>query len=829
MQSVLQTTFLTNTSLLRCYAKGKTPNVDLCRDLSFLRARGDAPHYPDYVFKNRWNAIFAPKSSLSELLIQSLEDLANRHLEVKVDSVYVKKEAFDSWQETLTKFPPLPIIAFALFLHDKNHKNQRSTKSAPNTTCDFQNVLSSFAKTALPSIDHPGLTKLIDDYGLRDLHLHLNGSTESDWMWQDALKRPNSFGRFIVQAVQQNVRQQYLQIDENLSPETLRPLLNIASNLRILLSNKLTLGLHPLPTPNILTLNGNWSYPLSERRKHPYSQFQNYHGPNSDLCQEICFLVQTYSVIAENRRPLFAQYLHYYLLIQSFFNKMLVQQATQKGFDQFEKITQNNFRDYSEGSYFHRRFEQMEGPYGQDLEFLEGRFAPKSNGEKFYNLLNRINKEYTDYLECKDRHSQKKDKSILPKRLRLGLVAHFIKKPQGKYCNCQHHDLRKSLEKQARILIELRRHIPRYRRLITGCDAAGNELFTPPEVFGPIFRRLRDQRLNNQRQPKFTVDKSNKDWKLDISINHFTFHAGEDFVHLLSGIRATWEAVEFLELKHKDRIGHATALGISPKLWRKRIGDSVYVRLTHWLDDLIFAWHWLQGEGEWTAEVYKLLNEIHHVSRKIYGKPIAPAVLYQAWKLRKFDPIKAFVNPERARSSLSPFDKAEWTEIQTMKTNHPEAFELFKHYHGRTISEMTLSPERGKSAFIEVPTNFLSINTTRDLQHKVLRAINFKNIALEAMPTSNVRISFYQRYSEHHFYHWKRIVSEDSVCPEPIICICSDDPGIFTTNTRNEYAHILVNLTQEYGIEDHVACSILERMIKDSRKFTFVPSTSSDI
>src|SRR5690606_6384420 len=49
------------------------------------------------------------------------------------------------------------------------------------------------------------------------------------------------------------------------------------------------------------------------------------------------------------------------------------------------------------------------------------------------------------------------------------------------------------------------------RNLIVGFDAAANELHAGPEVFSPIFRKLQY-----------------------LGYTNFTYHAGEDFVHLLS-------------------------------------------------------------------------------------------------------------------------------------------------------------------------------------------------------------------------------------------------------------------------------------------------------
>ena len=89
---------------------------------------------------------------------------------------------------------------------------------------------------------------------------------------------------------------------------------------------------------------------------------------------------------------------------------------------------------------------------------------------------------------------------------------------------CRDSDLRLALRAQARILSELYAHNRIARTLVRGVDAAANELHAPPEPFAPAFRLARRA-----------------------GIPRATFHVGEDFRHLLSGIRAILEAMTFLK------------------------------------------------------------------------------------------------------------------------------------------------------------------------------------------------------------------------------------------------------------------------------------------
>ena len=76
-----------------------------------------------------------------------------------------------------------------------------------------------------------------------------------------------------------------------------------------------------------------------------------------------------------------------------------------------------------------------------------------------------------------------------------------------------------------------------------------------------------------------------------------TVHAGEDFSHLLTGLRHVDEAIEVLDLREGDRIGHGLALGIDPARWAERTG-RVAMPLEDRALDLAWEWSWWTGAGE---------------------------------------------------------------------------------------------------------------------------------------------------------------------------------------------------------------------------------------
>lgn len=792
MHTILQIALFSNTSLLRSYASGDWPTDQECRRFCFIRGREHNATLPDHAYKNRWESVFHSCHGIRSFLFKALEDLSQRHLRVEGAQIRVVNGSLASWQDMLTYVPPLPFLAFAIY---RTHK-WRSPDCG-----EIKTIAETLAKTALPSICDPGLDDLAAHHGLRDLHVHLNGSTEADWIWQDALKRPTRFARTVVKFQGQEAEELFLQLDEGLQPKDLRPLLNIAANLRWWLAQTLYSSIPPSPpTPRDFSLQGFWRDHRGPRRPHPRALLKERTGPDSDLYREVRLLIDLYGALEQDRHRNLAPMFHYYLLIQCYLNRLLVQQREHKGFDQFDKITRNGMRELSERSYFHRRFDGMEGMYGEDIVFLEGRFAPKENGGKLLKLLNLIHKEYARYKQAVERHASFGWEGATSKRMDLGLVGHFIKRlPRKTFCRYQHYHLRSSLERQARILLQVCRKRRFVKQLVAGCDAAGHELHTPPEVFAPIFRRLRHG-----------------------GVTHFTYHAGEDFVHLISGIRATYEAAEFLDLRPGDRIGHATALGISAELWANRTGPTVVMRRPLLLDDLVFAWSLLRGDKGQEHNLAQLEREIRRLSRLVYGKTVSPDLLEEAWRLRCLDPRKIIVDSLISQSPLNPFDCEEWSNVKKAKEENPAAVDLFCLHHGKRIFEMTWGGGKNPSPYEEVITDFLPLELLTRLQHLVLMHINERQLALEAMPTSNVRISCYDCYDEHHIFTWLNL-SRDPGYPAPIVCLCSDDPGIFSTNTRNEYAHVLDVLKRKYGKSHQEALEILNMLVENSRRYAFHP------
>jgi len=183
--------------------------------------------------------------------------------------------------------------------------------------------------------------------------------------------------------------------------------------------------------------------------------------------------------------------------------------------------------------------------------------------------------------------------------------------------------------------------------------------------------------------------------------------------------------------------------------------------------------------------------------------------LIDAWQFRKYDPFLAF--EWREPSLFEEFEKKECTLLKKDKLNNSKAFKIFTMYHESSCIE-------NYSKIIEISTSStISIIVIRELQNEMIKLLNQKNIAIESLPTSNVRISFYKEYSEHHIKRWLGLNNKND--PMPSVVLGSDDPGIFATNLKNEYCHVFQMIEIEHGKKEAEHC--LHYLQSNSEKFAF--------
>lgn len=865
MISLCYQTYLSSRYILEQFRSGVLPDTDDLMSLTFseLRRHGQSG-YPDHVLKNYLNAAFAEcvDGDYAAQILFVCGEISDGFLEFRQDEIYVRSCCFEGWQELLPCCSPVPFLAsliYSKWFTDINDANEVDTLVAKiNVICRY---------SALPTAFFPCLEEMIEKEKLVELHLHLNGTTETDRLWQDALTSPREFYQNHCIAMRSTgVREQFRDLFIK-TPEELLDLLLLAKRLRQKMMEFL-LG-RPIAVDEVLELLAERMLlatdvtPCGFAVAHDIESFLSAAAEMTVIGKEVLFHVVAFRYLFNTRNSAFALCLHAYQLIASQFNQTIVQQLRQQGFDQFQNITWNEMRTASEARYY-KRFRQLDGMYRPYLSLVEGRFAPKVNIQDNVNFIEKILGDYGYYLSYHNRLryaverdvGEQRDYGIIglvntinqfsaslpndddfvsdvsllpssgrpstaadradfsrqsysylanmaypeqymPKGTKLKLMAHFIKEEDRNDEMCRHYRLRRANELKACALERMYRIRRDLKPFLAGVDAASNELHTPPEVYAPVFRFLR-----------------RKGWR------NFTYHVGEDFRHLVSGIRAVYEAITFLNLNEKCRLGHATAIGISPEIWRERMPSHVVMKMGDYLDDLVFAYFQLLDNRSCALKLHTITGKIQEFFVRVYGENCPDfATLNSAWHLRHLDPLKAF-GFDCQYDSLDWVEWVEWNMCDEARRDAPNAFRLFKAYHSFAVRG---TDHRKYNELIQVEASFFNDEEIAHMQAKVLEEVHKRGIAIETMPTSNVRISVYNSYKEHHIFRWLGLVDKPEYKNEkrPIICIASDDPGIFATNLRNEYAHVYNTLITDYGKCHVEAIDILKRINENCRVYRF--------
>ncbi|WQG59330.1 hypothetical protein RHM66_09085 [Pseudomonas sp. RTB3] len=301
-------------------------------------------------------------------------------------------------------------------------------------------------------------------------------------------------------------------------------------------------------------------------------------------------------------------------------------------------------------------------------------------------------------------------------------------------------------------------------------------------------------------------------------IRRFTYHVGEDFAHLASGLRAISEAVMYLGLDAGCRIGHGTAAGVSPKKWWGSVQGYVVLPLEERLDDLVFAWDTMVNARIHIESITLIEAEIRSLTMRIWQNPtLTPDVLSMAWKLRTLDPLAK----ETGSSDVDPNRRNEALRYAEARDRHPEAHAQFLLRHG--IGATTQQLQRCQEEIVVFrKDDVLSPKVLRGLQQAILKRLADCTIAIETLPTSNVRISIHEGYDEHHASNWLGL-GKHPMKSSVAIVIGSDNPGIFATGLRQEYAHLLRVLrgrAKDLG-DPLLSEALIQRMCTDAKRFRF--------
>ena len=554
-------------------------------------------------------------------------------------------------------------------------------------------------------------------------------------------------------------------------------------------------------------------------------------------------------------------YVQAYFVLRNIIKRAVVQQHRRSDFSYFSSYSRSSLRrakKKEEFSYIARCFHRA---FPEASINIEGRIVPSASPQRIAERITEIVSEF-------EKVQSEIEKDYRHKKLNLKFVFHFIKEkdklPTGEedesvlfLQRVRWKDLREKIREQTFAIrdfmkyyssvplnstkeekvSEVVRKVSRLKgaELFHGIDAASKEYYTPPEVFAPVYTYF-----------KRTPILSHKLYSFPNSSNFppefcFTYHVGEEFRDILSGLRSIFEAVIFLNLSEGDRIGHGVALRMSPEVFIRERRKDTPISKQEALDNFTFLYFLLRRTDKEVPKKYETVEKLEEVvnhllqelSKKSYEDNIGITIddYIDSWFLRRNCPLefKKLLSVAREEGWVEgsnflqiidsfledvrkfPHKYLQFGEKNYLVSSLPDIFEDYLHLpqpHERYL-KASRNPKafylylmynidyswkkRGKEFFnknLEIP--FEVIETVQEILEDLLID---RGIVVEVPLASNLMITPIAKVKEHPVFKLIKPLSERKLK----IVLGSDNPGIQETSIAFE-VHLLYSALKEvYG------------------------------
>lgn len=498
-----------------------------------------------------------------------------------------------------------------------------------------------------------------------------------------------------------------------------------------------------------------------------------------------------------------------YLLIKSIFRGEIIQINNDIGF--------RNFKNYQDRKFVPKKIPDYKNEvirlalnstlHSQPIISLEARVMPKKKPKNIFKYITGIDTIYDDCEKADDPlvYPMRDNLFLSRRNKKYFFVFHY---PKGKFqleeCSVEpmprNYYVRKNNRDYTKALINALESNEYLRDAIKGIDACANEIGCRPEVFATDFRALRQV----VPQKKASIY-GTQEIPAQLSV---TYHVGEDFLNITDGLRAIDEAIQFLRLRHNDRIGHALALGINVDDYYKYKNYRIIMPKQDILDDAVWIL-FRANELNITVETgleRRLLSLIQEYISYIYGAFLKKQKVrwdaytyYCSWKLRGDYPkcykSGCFEELQDIEPVYYTFEKNPMKDIENFREDQ-DISKLYFAYHYDFDSK-----KRGLEADVfKITPDYIKLVKT--IQEKFRYIIAEKGIMIECNPTSNYLIGTIDRYDSHPITVFNNLgleFREEKIadCAQICVSINTDDQGIFDTSLVNEYAIVCASLDKK--------------------------------
>ena len=488
-----------------------------------------------------------------------------------------------------------------------------------------------------------------------------------------------------------------------------------------------------------------------------------------------------------------------------------------------------------------------------DLEKLEVKLAPPSLSNKEENggvveyrfaiidQLIEVLDAFQTVLE-ESRSNQSADEHVPT----LGLVYHLIRgnihHPPGDMCWLVETpsgpgDIVSTIRRQSTSFVEglqyLLLRVPHLSEYVVGLDVASEELYAEPWVYAPVYRKARN------RYNTYPIQLGTGRFMQNIG---FTYHVGEDYHHVISGLRHIDEVLTYFGYKAGDRLGHGMALQVDLAEWAHNNEVTVLPKMEY-LENLLWLWSLCSEDPSHLLKYLPSLEkEIMELASELYCnvKGLNPHVLWSAYK-RKFLNLDEHFCRQMESLYLLPAASSGYRSNPQMLSSQRsfcsrvlqnaqdsdcplscgdfiwDADKLLLTHYCPVYEHCYQQPH-----FVSTDEDKLALYQA--VQEHMRQKVQHMGVYVETNPTSNLLIGDIRSLQEYPIDTLNDRLLREKSRTAVLISVNSDDPLIFTTNVENELAlvyHILlyrgmareqviawIDKVREYGLNSSFIRSI---------------------
>ncbi|WP_224243006.1 amidohydrolase family protein [Hyalangium gracile] len=320
--------------------------------------------------------------------------------------------------------------------------------------------------------------------------------------------------------------------------------------------------------------------------------------------------------------------------------------------------------------------------------------------------------------------------------------------------------------------------VPRMLWLVRGLDVAADELSVPTWVVVPLFRYVR------QAAARAAASSASR----NAPPLRMTAHVGEDYRHLMEGLRRIFECVYYQLDRSGGRLGHATALGVEPRIWAESVG-AVMMPAEDRLWDLVFEWRLYSNHRLPVAlsvqppsgRPPQVENKLRELSELVFGRCYLPHqlaeahhVLHQLW----CPPLSRGEGGVGLDAFTRAFERLDWLQVQ----GHRQVRRLLHAYRD---DEAVF--QRGQR-LVDIALDDSEVAALQTVQDGLRRLVGARGIVVEVNPSSNLLIGDLLDLRNHPILRLFPPQAQEGAPPPVPIALGADDPIVFSTFLLREYS-----------------------------------------